>query len=1004
MRTVIRLLSKCSLAGRLAVSVFCAVAVVSACPGFAQAQIIANLADDVCAPSENPCVITETVLLQQNATLDFGTRDVVVNTGGVLEFGANSAVVLCGNFTMSVGTTIGIDANAGGGGSVIGGSVRIAARRACSANPTVPCLRDFTCTSLSLGTCSVGTGNMVVNGRLVGSAELAASVDLAAAGDLSILQPINIDGTTLDSDGGDVELEAVAGTLAINAKISATGGGFSAGGTVTGAAGADILVSDVIDLDGGESDGGALALSADRDVFVSADLQLSSKNLDGFGGTLEIDAGRDLVIVGGSAANRLVVAANGNASSEASGGDGGTQDYTAGRDITIGPFVRLESNGARPDGFGEDITADAGGSITIDGVVQTKARGGQGGGGIIEIAFDGNLDVGATALFDATGSESGAGAVEILGGGDLTYAGSTDVTATNGGTAGEFFVSVGRDIEISGSVLSNGGDALVGGNVLLSGCFVDLIVGANIDNRADFSTNTLIARTQASVRAGASLSAGGSNASNTVRYRNANIPPLLSGIVSPSPVLELDETLPSCPACGNGVLDDGETCDDGNVSGGDGCSFTCQDEGCVADTPGFPGLALCDDQQACSADSCNTAEHRCEHIFPCDDGIACTAESCNGTACISTPTDALCDDANGCSIDVCVDAVGCQYSTANDGTMCDDGSFCNGVDSCVGGLCSVHAGDPCPGASTGCSGLCNETGDSCQSPAGTPCESDGNPCTDDVCSGSGACGHHFNLAPCDDGIFCNGPDLCVAGSCLFHTGNPCVFGPQCANICNELGSTCNLSAGTSCSVDSNVCTDDVCDGSGACTATPNSDPCDDGDFCTLSDVCSAGACTAAAGGRLDDARFKSTVKPGAASDRLIMKSESPASALTGLPTDTGMTLKFFDSARAEFFSSTIPASAFADRKGDGTNFRFRDRDGAIVSANGVERISVKIRASGDVVKIKAKARGIDVSGAVGQSSGAVSVLFGADPAGSPCFTGRDMFCTGSLTKRTCKTR
>lgn len=35
---------------------------------------------------------------------------------------------------------------------------------------------------------------------------------------------------------------------------------------------------------------------------------------------------------------------------------------------------------------------------------------------------------------------------------------------------------------------------------------------------------------------------------------------------------------PGDPNCGNGALDDGETCDDGNVADGDGCSATCEDE------------------------------------------------------------------------------------------------------------------------------------------------------------------------------------------------------------------------------------------------------------------------------------------------------------------------------------------------------------------------------------------------------------------------------------------
>jgi len=44
------------------------------------------------------------------------------------------------------------------------------------------------------------------------------------------------------------------------------------------------------------------------------------------------------------------------------------------------------------------------------------------------------------------------------------------------------------------------------------------------------------------------------------------------------------------PRCGNGVLDDGEGCDDGNTAGGDGCSAACAVEGSGA--IGCPGVAI----------------------------------------------------------------------------------------------------------------------------------------------------------------------------------------------------------------------------------------------------------------------------------------------------------------------------------------------------------------------------------------------------------------------------
>lgn len=42
----------------------------------------------------------------------------------------------------------------------------------------------------------------------------------------------------------------------------------------------------------------------------------------------------------------------------------------------------------------------------------------------------------------------------------------------------------------------------------------------------------------------------------------------------------------SAPPCGNGVLDEGEACDDGNAASGDGCSATCKVEGAVGACPG----------------------------------------------------------------------------------------------------------------------------------------------------------------------------------------------------------------------------------------------------------------------------------------------------------------------------------------------------------------------------------------------------------------------------------
>ncbi len=54
--------------------------------------------------------------------------------------------------------------------------------------------------------------------------------------------------------------------------------------------------------------------------------------------------------------------------------------------------------------------------------------------------------------------------------------------------------------------------------------------------------------------------------------------------MTPPAIEVLDPTLPPCPApsaaCGDGNLDPGEQCDDGNTVSCDGCSASCQVEAC----------------------------------------------------------------------------------------------------------------------------------------------------------------------------------------------------------------------------------------------------------------------------------------------------------------------------------------------------------------------------------------------------------------------------------------
>ena len=51
--------------------------------------------------------------------------------------------------------------------------------------------------------------------------------------------------------------------------------------------------------------------------------------------------------------------------------------------------------------------------------------------------------------------------------------------------------------------------------------------------------------------------------------------------------------------CGNGVVEMGEPCDDGNIASGDCCTATCQFEP--------PGISCASDGDLCSSDICDGA-------------------------------------------------------------------------------------------------------------------------------------------------------------------------------------------------------------------------------------------------------------------------------------------------------------------------------------------------------------------------------------------------------------
>lgn len=94
----------------------------------------------------------------------------------------------------------------------------------------------------------------------------------------------------------------------------------------------------------------------------------------------------------------------------------------------------------------------------------------------------------------------------------------------------------------------------------------------------------------------------------------------------------VDKADPDCFICGDGILDPDEQCDDGNLSGGDGCDGSCQLENSCGNGVVDPGEE-CDDGNLSGGDGCDSVcqlENRapdavCENASECNDPGLCAA-------------------------------------------------------------------------------------------------------------------------------------------------------------------------------------------------------------------------------------------------------------------------------------------------------------------------------------------------------------------------------------------
>ncbi len=177
---------------------------------------------------------------------------------------------------------------------------------------------------------------------------------------------------------------------------------------------------------------------------------------------------------------------------------------------------------------------------------------------------------------------------------------------------------------------------------------------------------------------------------------------------------------PATGVCSSPNKVDGAACNDGDACTQDD---SCQAGACV------PGKVLsCDDGNACTSDACDKVTG-CQNppvadATPCDDGNVCNVgDRCVAGAC--KPTGGLdCDDQNPCTADSC-DAQGkCVHAPLTDGSACTDDNGCTVDDACQSGACVAGAGKVCTPPECQQGAACDPGTGQCvftNVPDGTPC-------------------------------------------------------------------------------------------------------------------------------------------------------------------------------------------------------------------------------------------------------------------------------------------
>jgi cysteine-rich repeat protein len=212
---------------------------------------------------------------------------------------------------------------------------------------------------------------------------------------------------------------------------------------------------------------------------------------------------------------------------------------------------------------------------------------------------------------------------------------------------------------------------------------------------------------------------------------------------------------PGPPVCGNGVVESGEDCDDGNTKSSDGCSATCRNECWWYVSSGI--FDVC-------GDGILDPHERC------DDGNTVSGDGCSGD-CSQVELGYQCGSPGKRCTPLCGDGIVTPPET------CDDGNYRDG-DGCTQ-FCLIQPGWECSGMQCAPRRPVVDGGATVGLPTGP-----GGYCGDGVLSGAEECdlGAQNGVAYPDHAgctSYCSWMSFCGDGIVDSMQGEECDLGPKC---------------------------------------------------------------------------------------------------------------------------------------------------------------------------------------------------------------------------------